>query len=178
MILAQPPQHNFSVNTASGKSDPQTEGQIDSLRMALNLSVSVFSVNMHILLGTKLLLSFSHQGRNPPVLVRFFLDCELYQNVCFLLTSLLFNASADFPYLVFVSLGTERLPWSTWSTWRACKYLSPFHRCLFPVLWHSHCKCRSPMLLLFFTLLLIPHLKKVQHSHILQLKLRWSNVIV
>lgn len=178
MILAQPPQHNFSVNTASGKSDPQTEGQIDSLRMALNLSVSVFSVNMHILLGTKLLLSFSHQGRNPPVLVRFFLDCELYQNVCFLLPLFYLMLQLTSHVSCLSLLGTERLPWSTWSTWRACKYLSPFHRCLFPVLWHSHCKCRSPMLLLFFTLLLIPHLKKVQHSHILQLKLRWSNVIV
>lgn len=60
MILAQPPQHNFSVNTASGKSDPLTVGQIDSLHMALNLSVGAVSVNMHILLCTKLHLSATH----------------------------------------------------------------------------------------------------------------------
>lgn len=82
MILAQPPQHQLPVNTASGKSDPLTEGQIDSLHVALNLSVGDVSVNMHILLCTKLHLSYPQRGRNSPVLVRFFLVCELFQNLC------------------------------------------------------------------------------------------------
>lgn len=45
-ILAWPPQHNFSANRASGKSDPLTGGQIDSLHMALNLSVCAVSVTV------------------------------------------------------------------------------------------------------------------------------------
>lgn len=84
MILAQPPRHYFSVKTASGKSDPLTEGQIDSLHMALDSSVVDVIVNMHILLCTKLHLSFPYRARNSPVLGRFFfLVCELFQNVFF-----------------------------------------------------------------------------------------------
>lgn len=72
MILAQPLRHYFSAKTASGKSDPSTEGQIDSLHMALNTSVVDVIVNMHILLCTKLHLSFPCRARNSPVLGSFF----------------------------------------------------------------------------------------------------------
>lgn len=68
MILARPYEHHFSMNTANGKSDPLTEGQIDSLHMALDLSVCPVIVDMHILLCTKLRL----------LLVRFFLVCVLF----------------------------------------------------------------------------------------------------
>lgn len=54
MILALPPKD--PVSTASGKSDPLTEGQIDTLHMATNLSFDAVSNNT----GPPHPLSFPH----------------------------------------------------------------------------------------------------------------------
>ena len=117
MILARPPPAPFLCEL-SGKSDPLTDRQIDSSHMAHNSSVVAVIVNMHFFFFfcTKLHLSFPHGARNPPVLVSSFLVCYVFS-----FTTVAFYSTL--PCLLFVSLGTERLPWSTWTPWRACKYL-------------------------------------------------------
>lgn len=90
---------------------------------------------------------------------------------CFAFSSL-FNVSSvlsctttKLNFLIFLSLGTQRLPWSTWTPRRACEY---FLLSAVPFTYVN-------ITLLMLSFLDIPYLHGVQHSALLQFTKQWCN---
>ena len=111
------PRHHFSVNSVESLIPWQTGRLIPRIwHITRPSSLLLLTCIFFFFFCTKLHLSFPHGARNPPVLVSSFLVCYVFS-----FTTVAFYSTL--PCLLFVSLGTERLPWSTWTPWRACKYL-------------------------------------------------------
>lgn len=112
------------ANMTNGKS----EVWIDSMHMAsLHASPSLLTCVFHFAQNS----TCQQSCAGSPVCVSQPLPpLQTAGFVCFLSPSVLLQltSSVSLVCVCVSSLGTERLPWSTWTPWRACEYKPVFYR--------------------------------------------------